>query len=230
MKAVDVMTTNVVSVGPDTSVRQVADILLSRCISAVPVVGHSGELLGIVSEGDLMRRSETGTKRNRSWWLQILTSNETLAREFVKSHSEKVTDVMTRKVITAQPDASLGEIAALLEKNGIKRVPIVKDRKVVGIVSRANLLQALASVRPDIAEATTTNDSNIRDNVMARLRAQSWTETWPINVIVRDGTVELWGLVESEAEKMAVRVTVEQTEGVRAVNDNVIVRPLILAE
>lgn len=230
MKAVDVMTTNVVSVGPETSVRQVAEILLDCRISAVPVVGQSGELLGIVSEGDLMRRTETGTERRRSWWLELLASNETLAGEFVKSHAGKATDVMTRKVIMAQPDASLGEIAAVLEGNGIKRVPIVKDGKVVGIVSRANLLQALASVRPDIATAAATEDATIRDKVTARLKAQSWTGTWPINIIVHEGSVELWGVVESEAEKMAIRVVVEQTEGVRAVNDNVVVGSLRFAE
>ncbi len=230
MRAADIMTTNVVTVGPEASVREVARLLLAHRISAVPVVDGSGELVGIVSESDLMRRTEADTERRRSWWLRLLASNETLAREFVKSHSDKVADVMTKKVVTAQPDASLGDIAALLERNGIKRVPIVKDRKVVGIVSRANLVQALASVRPKTAAGTAASDSVIRDKVTARLMSQNWTETWPINVIVHDGTVELWGLVESEAEKMAIRVAAEQTEGVRAVNDNVIVRPLMFAE
>lgn len=230
MKAVDVMTTNVVSVGPETSVREVADILLARHISAVPVVGQSGELMGIVSEGDLMRRTEGDTERHRSWWLELFTSSEMSAAEFVRLHSDKVSDVMKRKVITAEPDTPLAEIAALLERNAIKRVPIIKNGNVVGIVSRANLLQALASVRRDISAATTTNDSTIRENVTARLKAQSWTGTWPINIIVHDGTVELWGLVESEAQKMAVRVAVEQTDGVRTVNDNRVVRTLLFGE
>lgn len=229
MKAVDVMTTNVATVSPEMTVRQVADILLARRISAVPVVDQGGELLGIVSEGDLMRRTEADTERRRSWWLELLTSDEMSAAEFVRLHSDKVTDVMTSKVVTADPDSSLAEIAGLLERNGIKRVPIVKDGKVVGIVSRANLLQAVASVRRDIPTTTTTNDSTIRDNVMARLKAQSWTGTWPINIIVHDGTVELWGLVGSEAEKTGVRLIAEQTEGVCAVNDNLLVRPLLFA-
>jgi CBS domain-containing protein len=229
VKAGDVMTTNVVTVGPKTSVRQAAEIMLARHISAVPVVGQSGELLGIVSEGDLVRRAETKTERHRSWWLELLSSNETLARDFVKSHSARVTDIMTTKVVTTQPEALLGEVAALLERNGIKRVPIVKDGKVVGIVSRANLLQALASARPDKAAAR-ADDSIIREKVLARLKAEPWVGTWPLNIIVHDATVELWGLVESEVERMGIRVTVEQTEGVRSVNDNLVVRPLMFAD
>ena len=230
MKATDVMTTNVVTVGPETSVQQVAHILLARHISAVPVVSQNGELLGIVSEGDLMRRTETATVRRRSWWLELLTSDETSAAEFVRSHSGKVTDVMTRKVVTAGSESSLAEIATLLERNGIKRVPIVKDGKVVGIVSRANLLQALASERRDIPAATATNDATIRDNVIARLKGQSWTGTWPINIIVHNGTVELWGLVGSEAEKAGVRVIAEESEGVCAINNNLVVRPFLVSE
>jgi CBS-domain-containing membrane protein len=131
---------------------------------------------------------------------------------------------MTRSVVTATPETSLQEIATLLEKNGIKRVPIVKDGKVVGIVSRANLLQALASTRNQI-EGSTSNDPKIRESIVARLNAQPWTQPSLINVIVQDGTVELWGIVDSPIEKKAVRVAAEVTPGVRAVNDNLIIRP-----
>jgi CBS domain-containing protein len=144
MKAADVMVSAVISVRPNARVEEVAGILLASRISAVPVIDEQGELLGIVSEGDLMRRAEAGTDRSRSWWLEYLTGKQVLAAEYVKSHSHKVTDVMTRSVITATPDTSLSEIATLLERNRIKRVPIVQNGKVVGIVSRANLLQALA--------------------------------------------------------------------------------------
>jgi CBS-domain-containing membrane protein len=154
----------------------------------------------------------------------MLTGRETLAAEYVKEHSRKVTDVMTRSVVTATPETSLQEIATLLERNGIKRVPIVKDGKVVGIVSRANLLQALASTRNQI-EGSTLNDPKIRESIVARLNAQPWTQPSLINVIVQDGTVELWGIVDSQTEKKAVRVAAEVTPGVRAVNDNLIIRP-----
>jgi CBS domain-containing protein len=225
MKAADVMVTKVITVGPDACVQDVAHILLTNRISAVPVVGPEGKLLGIVSEGDLMRRAEAGTGRRRPWWLALLTGREPFAAEYVKEHSRKVTDVMTRSVITAEPDTPLREIANLLEKNAIKRVPIVKDGRVVGIVSRANLLQALASLRKQIEAGATPNDSEIRNDVIARLRVEPWSHPSLINVIVQDGNVELWGIVDSQTEKKAVRVVAEVTPGVRAVNDNLIIRP-----
>jgi CBS domain-containing protein len=225
MKAADVMVTNVITVGPDASVQDVAHVLLSARISGVPVVGPNGELLGIVSEGDLMRRVEAGTGRARPWWLSLFVGRETLAAEFIREHSRKVTDVMTRRVITAAPDTSLSKIANLLEKNAIKRVPIVEGGNLVGIVSRANLLQALASLTKQIEVAAEANDSQIRDKLLTQLNAEPWTRTSLINAIVQDGTVELWGIVESASEKKAVRVAAEATPGVRAVNDNLIVRP-----
>jgi CBS domain-containing protein len=230
MKAADVMVRNVITVGPSAGVGDVANILLANRISAVPVVGERNALLGIVSEGDLMRRSEIDTERRRSWWIEQFTSNETLASEFTKAHSRKVRDIMTRDVVTAEPCTSLGDIAALLERNAIKRVPIVKDGKVVGIVSRANLVQALASVRNGIGAATAADDPTVREKVMARLNAQRWAGPFPLNVIVHDGTVDLWGLVDSEDAKTALRVAAEETAGVRAVNDNLVVRPLVHGE
>lgn len=224
MKAADVMMTNVVTVGPDACVQDVARILIDCRISAVPVVGSNGRLVGIVSEGDLMRRVEAGTGRRRPWWLAILTGRDVLATEFVKEHSRKVADVMTRRVVTATPDTPLWAVANLLEKNAIKRVPIVQDGKVVGIVSRANLLQALASFSKR-ESATPEDDVKIRERVLTQLKAEPWTTPSLINVIVQDGTVELWGVVDSASEKKAVRVAAEVTPGVRAVNDNLIIRP-----
>ena len=225
MKASDVMVTKVITVGPEACVQDVAQILLSARISAVPVVGQNGGLLGIVSEGDLLRRVEAGTGRRRPWWLAVFLGKEVLAEEFVKEHSRKVTDVMTRDVITAAPDTPVSTIANLLEKNAIKRVPIVQGGKVVGIVSRANLLQALASVSKQIEVATPADDARIRENVLTQLDAEPWSRPSLINVIVQDGTVELWGIVDSPSEKKAVRVAAEVTPGVRAVNDNLVIRP-----
>jgi CBS domain-containing protein len=225
MKAADVMVANVISVTPDVLVQDVAYILLSNRISAVPVIDDDGRLLGIVSEGDLMRRAEAGTGRHRSWWLAMLTRTEVLAADYVREHARKITDVMTRNVVTATPDTPLQDIATLLEKNGIKRVPIVEGGKVVGIVSRANLLQALASARKQAD--VDADDSAIRESIVNRLKAESWTTPSLMNVIVRDGTAELWGIVSSQAEKRAVRVAAEATPGVRAVNDNLIVQPAV---
>ncbi len=221
MKAGDVMVSNVISVGPDATVQEVAALLLRNRISGVPVLGPQGELLGIVSEGDLMRRPEAGTQPRHSWWLNLLGSKDGMAAEYIKSHSRKAVDVMTRRVVTASPDTPIGDVAALLEKHGIKRVPIVRDGKVVGIVSRANLLQALASFKAVPPGAT--DDASIRAKLTARLDNEQWTKPSLINLIVHDGTVDLWGIVDSQTEKKAVRVLVESTPGVRAVNDNLII-------
>jgi CBS domain-containing protein len=221
MKAADVMVSSVISVRSDATVQEVADVLLKNRISGVPVIGLEGELLGIVSEGDLIRRPEAGTLRRPSWWLSLLGSKEELASEYIKSHSRKVTDVMTQRVVTASPDTPVADIATLLEKHGIKRVPIVKDGKVVGIVSRANLLQALACLK-SVPDAT-TDDASIRAKLNSKLEREQWAKPALINLIVHDGTVDVWGIVDSQTEKKAVRVLVESTPGVRAVNDNLII-------
>jgi CBS domain-containing protein len=220
MRAADVMTTDVVSVGPDARVVEVAETLLASRISAVPVIGERGELVGIVSEGDLMRRSETRTDRRRAWWLEAFVGRTTLANDYVQANAQKVADIMTRNVVTATPDTPLGEIAALLERHHIKRVPIVRDGKVLGIVSRANLIQALASIRRKISIATAPEDSVIREDVLARLRNEPWAKLWSVNVIVHEGVVELWGIVDTAAEKRAIRVVAEATPGVREVIDH----------
>jgi CBS domain-containing protein len=228
MNANDVMVTNVIAVGPNASVQEVADILLTNRISAAPVVDDHGELIGIISEGDLIRRAELGTERRRSWWLEIFASEskEALAIEYVKSHASKVGDVMTREVITTTPGTPLRDVAALLEKNRIKRVPIVERGKMVGIVSRANLVQALATLRKEI-EPGTISDSVLREKVMAQLRSEPWTTFSTLNATVQGGTVELWGVVGTDAEKDAARVAAEGVAGVDAVENNVIVRPVV---
>jgi predicted transcriptional regulator len=182
-----------------------------------------------VSEVDLMRRAEAGTDRSRSWWLEYLTGKQVLAAEYVKSHSHKVTDVMTRSVITATPETPLAEIASLLERNRIKRVPIVQNGKVVGIVSRANLLQALAGMPvKNAAAAASAGDSQIRDEVLSRLNAQLWRPSM-LNVTVRDGIVDLWGFVTSDDEKKATRIAVESIPGVKTINDHLTIPPAEIA-
>jgi CBS domain-containing protein len=227
MKAADVMVANVITVGPDASVAEAADVLLANRISGVPVVGRHGELIGIVSEGDLIRRAETGTQHRRSWWLEVLIGSRPLAADYVKSHALKVADIMTREVVTAGLDTPLRDIATLMERNSIKRLPIVKNGKVIGIVSRANLVQAVASRWKRNEQRPVVDDLTIREEVMARLDAEPWTRFNSVNVIVQDATVELWGIVDSEIAKQAARVAAEITPGVRAVHDNVVVQPLV---
>jgi CBS domain-containing protein len=227
MNAADIMVTNVVTVTPDQSVQDVAEILLDRRISGVPVIDGAGHLVGIVSEGDLMRRADSGTEHRRSWWLRLLMGREGLAQEYIKEHARKVRDIMTREVITAAPDTPVGEIADLLERNAIKRVPIVDGDKVVGIVSRANLLQALAALRKQVTVERPVDDAALREQVLRRMNAEPWMRTSLINVTAHDGTVDLWGVVDSQSEKQAIRVAAEITPGVRAVNDAIIVRPVV---
>lgn len=224
MKARDVMVSPVITVKPSASVKEVAKLLLERQISAVPVVDDQGKVIGIVSEGDLIRRAETGTERQRSWWLLERTSEETLAAEFAKAHARKVADIMSSPVKTAAPDTPLHEVATLMESNAIKRVPIVKDGQLVGIVSRANLVQAVASARESLVEIP-LSDANIRKKLLADLAEQPWGRPWLLNVLVNDGIVDLWGVARSDAERKAIRVAAESIPGVRAVNDHLVIRP-----
>jgi CBS domain-containing protein len=223
MKARDVMVSPVITINPAASVKEIAQILLQHHISALPVVDGTGQLIGIVSESDLMRRADLGTEPRRSRWLSSLFFDEArLAAEYVKVHGRKVADVMTARVITAAPDTPLNEIASLLEKHSIKRVPIVENGSLVGIVSRANLIQALATDRKGLE--IPVPDTKLRDRIMSHLRAQPWAHTSLINVTVNDGIVDIWGLTLSKEEKEALRVAAESIPGVRAVNDNVIMR------
>ena len=229
MRARDIMVTDVITVGPEASVRDAAKILLANRISALPVVDKDGLLVGIISEGDLVRRAELGTNHHRSWWLELFSgmNKEALATRFLKSRGRKVKDVMTTKdLITAKPTTPLREIAVSLEKNRIKRVPIVAKGQVVGIVSRANIIQALARL-PEGPERKTTSDSMIRKNVMKQIKSGKWSKGSLLNVTVQRGRVHLWGVVDSEAEKQAARVAAELVGGIKAIENNVIVLPVV---
>jgi CBS-domain-containing membrane protein len=228
MKASDIMAMNVITVGPEASVREVANILLKNRISALPVVGKHKELIGIISEGDLVRRAELETDPRRPWWLKIFVSKnkEALALEYVKSHAHRVKDIMTREVVTARPATPLRDIARLLEKNRIKRVPIVANGKVIGIVSRANFIQALASL-PKEREPRSVTDSRTRKKIMAQFKSEQWSKHSFLSATVQRGTIKLWGIVDSEAEKEAARVAAESVAGVQAIENNVIVVPVV---
>ncbi|TPN57383.1 MULTISPECIES: CBS domain-containing protein [unclassified Mesorhizobium] len=216
--AKDVMTSPVIAVGPDSTMDEVADILLSHGISAVPVIDR-GALLGIVSEGDLIRRAEIGTvPQARSWWLHLFTNNAAQAEGYVKSHSEHVTDVMTQRVATVVESTPVAEIATLLERNRIKRVPVLRDGQVVGIVSRANLVRALVVARKGWRAPALHDDSSIRMEIVDALRSESWPSTSEVSV--NNGVVTLWGTYMSEQERKASIVLAENTAGVLAIDDH----------
>ncbi|HVX77581.1 MAG TPA: CBS domain-containing protein [Bradyrhizobium sp.] len=219
MQARDVMVSPVITVGENEAVRDAARLLIENRISAVPVVDDAGKLVGIVSEADLMRRPEAGTERPSSWWLSLLMGERTIATEYVKSRAVKVKDVMTREVKTASPETQLHEIADLLEENHIKRVPILSESgDLVGIISRANIIQAVASARPE-AE-TSLPDAQIRAKLLDELKRHPWSRVHKLNVTVTNGTVDLWGFVQSEVERRAITIAAEAIPGVIAISDH----------
>ena len=220
MQAKDIMTTRVVTVGPEESVTDIAQKLTHHHISAVPVVEQDGTLLGIVSEGDLLRRPEVGTEKAAgSWWLNLWRNPSDLADDFTKAHGKTARDVMTAPVISMGPDAPLSEIAETLERNHIKRVPIVEDGKVVGLISRANIIREIASASA-VTIDTDADDEAIRRAVDKALSAQPWASYGTTSVTVKDGRVEFWGVVGSESERAATRVLAEEIGGVAGVVDH----------
>lgn len=210
MKAADVMTTPVITVDLDTPVGEIARRLLQRRISAVPVIDTEARLVGVVSEGDLMRRPETGGDRHPSWWLGLLADSETRAGEYVKAHGAFARDVMTREVRTVTEDASLEEIATLLERHHIKRAPVVRGDRLVGIVSRANLLQGI--VARQRATLPSTDDRALRDRVMEEIGSSGAQSTY-VNALVSGGVVQLWGVTFSEAERDAIELAARHAGG-----------------
>jgi len=225
MRADDIMSVDVVTVAPDTDIGEVARTLIEYNVSAVPVVDASGKVVGMVSEGDLMRRPESGTERHPSWWLRFIADPSERARDFVKTHGQIARDVMTRRVISVAEETPIEDIAEILEKNRIKRVPVVRDGKLVGIVSRANLLHGLVARRT--RKAADADDRTIRKAIMTALR-ETGARTELIDVVVNQGVVTLWGSVESETEADAIRVAAESTEGVQSVVNQVTVLPEIV--
>jgi CBS domain-containing protein len=219
MKAKDVMASPVISVEPDASILQAVRIMLQRRLSGLPVIDREEHLVGIVTEGDFLRRAETGTQRRRPRWLEFLAGPGRLAQDYARSHAREVSEVMTPDPITVGEDAPLEDIVQLMEKRQIKRVPVVRSENVVGIVSRANLLHALASVAGE-AKPAEQSDESIRALLLAELSKQSWVPEALLNPVVRNGVVELWGTITDERERPALVIAAENVQGVKAVHDH----------
>ena len=220
MRASDIMVRDVVTVRPDTQVADAVKLLGEHDVSALPVVDGHGHLIGIISESDLIHRVEIGTEKHHPWWLEAVSGAAALAEDFAKSHGKTVDEVMTTEVVSAAEDMPLSEVAALLERKRIKRVPIVRNGKLVGVISRSNLVQAVASViEHNHGEDAHHGDVEIRRELLARMEQQAWTDFGSRNVIVSDGVVHLWGLVSSEAEHKALLALAEGVPGVARVSD-----------
>jgi CBS domain-containing protein len=226
MKIGDIMTESVISVRPTDRIADAIRLMLDNRISGLPVIGEDGKLVGIVSESDLLRRIETGTTRRRARWLEILLSPGRLADEYVHTHGRRVDEVMTRTVISVTETSTLEEFVQIMEHRRIKRLPVVSNGKVVGIVTRANLLQALAAL-DGVGAHSLVSDAGIRRRILDEIKREPWAPRYNINVVVRDGNVDLWGSIFDERERQALRVIVENVPEAKEIHDHILtVEPL----
>lgn len=225
MQAKDVMTADVVYLDAKASIFDAAELLVGAGVSAAPVVNDKGVVIGIVSEADLMRRAEIDTAPRKSWLSRLLASEASAAHDFVATHARKVSDVMTREVVVADEEATLAQLVDLIERHGVKRIPIVGKGKLVGIVSRADVLEALLSREPD-SPIVQPSDRELRQSVIDALKNRPWTSRWPVNVFASSGVVHLWGFVEDEEVRKAHRVAAENVPGVRTVKNHLRAMPV----
>ncbi|HZP78870.1 MAG TPA: CBS domain-containing protein [Pseudolabrys sp.] len=225
MKAKDVMTRKVLSIEPDATVLQAARKLLQNRISGLPVINSDGVLVGIVSEGDFLRRGEAGTERRRPGWLEFFLGPGRLASDYAHSHGRTVAEVMTDWVYTVEEDVPLDDVVKLMERHRIKRVPVVRGDKVVGIVTRANLLRALVSLS-HVAPPAVDDDATIREALIAELDKQGWKPPM-VDVVVHQGVVALWGAIMDERQRAAMKIAAENIPGVKGVEDHMVwIEPL----
>jgi CBS domain-containing protein len=220
MQVQDVMTQYVISVEPTDTIARAIRLMLQERISGLPVIDGAGHLVGIVTEGDFLRRVETGTQRRRPRWLEFLVGSGRMADEYVHTHGRKVSEVMSVDPTTVTEETDLADAVTLMEKRRIKRLPVMRGQKVVGIVSRANLLHALASLASE-AKPGWADDKSIRDRILAEFAKEKWAPTGMLNVVVRDGVADIWGTITDERERQALIVAAENVPGVKRVNDHV---------
>ncbi len=226
MRAHEIMTSKVFTVKPGTSIAEIAMLMATERISGLPVVDDDGRMIGIVSETDLLHRAETGTERKRKWWISLFIDTDMRARDFIKGHGHTAADVMSRFVVSVRDDATLAEVADMLDTNDLKRVPVLKAGQLVGIITRGDLVRALAN-----AEATRPTGVGVGDNgqlqkaLNARIDQQSWVNPSYLNVIATDKTVELWGFVSSEDQRRALLILVRELAGDRVVADHLAIGP-----
>ena len=221
MKALDVMARTVISVDPDATVLQAARQMLQHRLSGLPVIDKGGNLVGILSEGDFLRRRETQTERKHSRWLEFLMGPGKLAAEYTHSHGSKVAEVMTVDVCTVTEDTALEDVVELMERRRIKRVPVVRGKQVVGIITRANLMHAMVSLAR-IAPKDAKDDITIREKFLAEMQKEKWAPIAMVNVVVCGGVVELWGSIFDERHREALKVMAENISGVQAVKDHLV--------
>ncbi len=225
MSAADIMSQPVIGVGLETTIAEAAQLMLQHRISGLPVLDETGAVVGVVTEGDLLRRSELGTERHRPRWLELLSGAGRLASDYIDAHARKVGEVMSANVVSVTPQDTLPEIVRLMEKHHIKRVPVIEVGRLVGIVSRANLVGALVRnlARPAATEATgTSTDAEIRDRILADIGKEPWGRRCGVDVAVNDGVAELYGTITDEHQRIALRLVAENVRGVTGVDDRLV--------
>lgn len=218
MKVGDVMTKRVLSVRPEDDIASAIRAMLGAGISGLPVIDAGGNLVGVVTEGDFLRRAETGTGRRRPRWLEFLIGPGRLAGEYYRTHARKVREVMSPDPVATAEDAPLDEAVRLMEDRRVKRLPVVRQGRVVGILTRADLLRALEQLAPE-ARPAPKSDREIRERILSELERQPWNPRGLANVVVRDGVVTLAGVIFDERERNALRVVAENVPGVKKIRD-----------
>lgn len=226
MNVGDIMTVGAATVSPKTMIAEAARLMLEHHISGVPVVDENGGLVGMVTEKDILRRTEIGTEQGHPHWLEIVMSATTLADEYVRANARTVEDVMSRDVISISPETSLADVVALMEKHGFRRLPVIEGGKVTGIVARSNFLRAFVR-RSEGTPPSTADDLEIRSRIVEEIQKHGWVPTSTIEVLVTDGAVELKGAVIDERIRDALRVVAENATGVKSVEDHIQVVPAV---
>jgi CBS domain-containing protein len=221
MKVSDVMTHTLVTTNPGASLEEAANLMVRTRVSGLPVVDATGAVVGMLTEGDLIRRIELGTAGQRPGWLASLLAPGRAARDYVRTHGRTVSEVMTSSVVSTSPDAPLAEVVALMEAQQVKRLPVLKEGQLIGIVSRSDLLRALSKFLA-ARHIVATSDTEIRKRVLAEIDKHSWAPRANINAMVENGVVELRGAVTDDQERVGLRVIAENTPGVRSVRDRLI--------
>jgi len=219
MRAGDVMTRNVATVAPETTVDKIVETLMNRHISAVPVVDEAGRVVGIVSEGDLVRRQELGTDKHPSWWLRLIGPSEDRAHDYLKSHGIHAKNIMTKDVVTVSEDTHLAKVADILENKRIKRVPVLRDGKLVGLVSRADIIRGLATHKAPL-RAPSKDDATLREAIEKEIGDGAGVRSYGVNIIVTEGIAHLWGFVDSTEVKEAMMLAAERVVGDGKVEDH----------
>jgi CBS domain-containing protein len=222
MNVADVMTRTAITVTPETTIEAAARLLLEHRISGLPVVDPGGAVVGVVTEGDLLRRIETGTERRHSGWLEFLIAPGRLAEEYAHANARRVGEVMTTDVVAVTPEEPLAEVVRLMERHHIKRLPVIENGRLVGIVSRANLVQALLDNLPKPAGKAAVGDAEIRERILAEIAKQPWGPRASVDVRVAAGIVELYGSITDERERTALQILAENAPGVKAVQDHLV--------